>query len=128
MWEALGEMAANSVIGAPLDVRHELERQSDGLCEWSKTLDGFFEEADRTTMEIYTDIVNRFDGFMKVNSTKSGADPVVVALAAARQIPVVTYETMAKQTAAPKIPNVCQAMGIQCVSLVDVLRAEGIKL
>jgi hypothetical protein len=65
---------------------------------------------------------------MKVNSTKSGADPVVVAMAAAHGIPVVTYETLAKQNAAPKIPNVCNAMGIKCVSLVDVLRSEGAKL
>jgi hypothetical protein len=39
-----------------------------------------------------------------------------------------TYETMAKKDAAPKIPNGCSAKGIQCVSLVDVLRAENIKL
>lgn len=128
VWEALGDMAAGKVIGAPVDVRHELERQSDALCEWAKRLDGFFEEADRAAMEIYTDIVNRYEGFMKVNSTKSGADPVVVAMAVARGIPVVTYETLAKQNAAPKIPNVCNAMGIRCVSLVDVLRSEGAKL
>lgn len=128
VWDALNDLAAKRVIGAPVDVQHELERQSDALCDWSKSLDGFFEESDRRTMEIYTDIVNRFQGFLKVNSTKSGADPVVVAVAAARRIPVVTYETLAKQDAAPKIPNVCNALGIQCVSLVDVLRAEGIKL
>lgn len=128
LWEALHAMSAAGVIAAPVDVRIELERQSDGLSDWAKGLTGFFTEADRPVVEVYANVVNEFPGFMKVNSTKSGADPFVVAMAAVRGVPVVTYETMAKKDAAPKIPNVCSAMGIQCVSLVDVLRAEGIKL
>jgi hypothetical protein len=128
VWEALEQLARDGAIRAPVDVRHEFERQSDALCEWARSLHGFFEEADRRAMEIYTDVVNRHVGFLKVNSTKSGADPVVVAVAAARGVPVVTYETMAKQDAAPKIPNVCDSLGIRCVSLVDVLRSEGLRL
>ena len=41
---------------------------------------------------------------------------------------MVTYETMAKKDTALKIPNVCAARGLECVHLVDVLRAEGFKL
>lgn len=128
VWDALQGLAGDGVIKAPVDVRHELERQSDELCEWAKKLDGFFVEADRSAMEQYKDLVNRFDGFLKVNSTKSGADPVVVAMAAVHGVPVVTYETTAKQNAAPKIPNVCTAIGVQCVSLVDVLREAKVRL
>lgn len=127
VWEALEQLARDGIIRAPVDVRLELERQSDALCEWARRLDGFFEEADRPAMEIYAGVVNQYVGFLKVNSTKSGADPVVVAVAAARRVPVVTYETMAKQDAAPKIPNVCGSLGIRCVSLVDVLRSEGVR-
>jgi hypothetical protein len=65
---------------------------------------------------------------MKINSTKSGADPFVVAFAQVHGLPVVTYETLAKQNAAPKIPNVCAARGIECVDVVEVLRKEGFKL
>ncbi len=124
----MADLASAGAIAAPVDVRLELERQSDDLCEWSKTQNGFFVESDRAVLEVYTKIVNDFPGFMKVNSTKSGADPVVVAMAVVRGIPVVTYETRAKQNSAPKIPNVCDALGLNCVSLVDVLRAEGVKL
>lgn len=42
---------------------------------------------------------------------------------------MVTYETMDKQNAAPKIPNVCVARGLaDTASLVDVLRAGGFRL
>jgi hypothetical protein len=80
-------------------------------------------------MEVFTEIVNDHPDFMKINSTKSGADPFVVALAEVKDLTVVTYETMAKQNAAPKIPNVCVARGLgDTASLVDVLRAGGFRL
>jgi Domain of unknown function (DUF4411) len=40
----------------------------------------------------------------------------------------VTYETKAKQTQAPKIPNVCDARNLNVMTLVDVLRAEKFSL
>ncbi|OIT11698.1 hypothetical protein BL241_11535 [Ralstonia solanacearum] len=128
VWEKLEELAQAGAIVAPTDVRLELERQKDDLHDWAKSLPELFRDPDRPVMEAFAKIVNDHPDFMKVNSTKSGADPFVVALAEVHGIPVVTYETTAKQTAAPKIPNVCQARGIQCVSIVDVLRAEGFKM
>ena len=127
MWDALAIAAQDGLIAAPVDVRLELERQSDELCDWVKGLPNFFLEADRAVLVKFTEIVNDHPGFMKVDSTKSGADPVVVAMAAVRGVPVVTYETMAKKGAAPKMPNVCEACGVECVSIVDVLRGIGFK-
>ena len=127
LWEALTTLAEAGVIGAPIDVKIEIERQSDGLCDWVSSLSNFFVAPDRATIEAYAKIVNDYPGFLKVNSTKSGADPFVVATAEIFGVPVVTYETMAKKDVAPKIPNVCTALGIKHASLVDVLRAESVK-
>jgi hypothetical protein len=128
IWAKLEDLARAGRIVAPADVRLELERQKDDLHDWAKALPQLFREPDRAVMEAFTDIVNAHSDFMKVNSTKSGADPFVVALAEVHGFVVVTYETMAKKDAAPRIPNVCAGRGIECASLVDVLRAEGFKL
>ena len=72
--------------------------------------------------------MNAHPNFIKPGSTKSGADPFVVALAEVRVLTVATYETRAKKGAAPKIPDVCDARGVKCVQLVDVLRAVGFKM
>jgi hypothetical protein len=128
VWTKLEELAKAGVIVAPADVRLELEKQKDDLFAWAKGVPEMFHDADRAVMEVFTDIVNAHPDFMKINSTKSGADPFVVAFAQVHSLPLVTYETMAKQNAAPKIPNVCAARGIDCVELVDVLRGEGFKL
>lgn len=125
VWDKLVELVDAKVIIAPADVLLELEKQKDDLHKWASAAPDLFLAPDRAVMEVYKRIVNEHPGFMKINSTKSGADPFVVALAEVHHLPVVTYETMAKKEAAPKMPNVCTARRVQCVSLVDVLRAEG---
>jgi predicted DNA binding protein len=127
VWDKVEKLAENEEITAPADVLLELEKQKDDLHEWAKP--ELFETPDREVMEVFTEIVNDHPDFMKINSTKSGADPFVVALAEVKELTVVTYETMAKKNAAPKIPNVCAARGLgETASLVDVLRAGGFKL
>lgn len=128
VWKKLEELVGDGSVRAPVEVRRELERQSDKLFEWVCAAEGLFVELDADTAIKSKEIVNAFPTLVKPNSTKSQADPFVIALAEVSKVPVVTYETKAKQKDAPKIPNVCEARGLTCVSLVDVLRAEKFKL
>ena len=127
VWQKLESLADNGIIGAPVDVRIELEQQKDDLFEWAKAREAFFLPSDRPLLERAKDIVNAHPRLVNVNSTKSGADPFVIALAEIHGVPLITYETMSK-AATPKIPNVCAARGIRVFTLVDVLRAEGFAL
>lgn len=128
VWEKLDELIAVREIIAPQDVLLELEKQKDDLHGWASERPEFFIEPNREVMESYADIVNAYPGFMKVNSTKSGADPFVVATAEVHELSVVTYETHAKKDAAPKIPNVCDHRNIKFAQIVEVLRDSGFKL
>jgi hypothetical protein len=129
VWEELLRLADAGDIVAPRDVLLELGRQKDDLHDWAVNhAAAMFTEADRATIECVADIVNDHPDFMKVDSTKSGADPFVVGMAEAHGLTIVTYENMAKKDAAPRIPNVCQTRGLKWVQLVDVLRSSGFKL
>jgi hypothetical protein len=128
LWDALADLAQRHVICAPVEVRREIERQSDGLSKWAKKLPVLSEEADAAQMRLVRDIVNEHPGLVKPNSTKSQADPFVIAMAEANRVPVIAYETRAKRDAAPKIPNVCDARRISTVSFVEMLRAERVKV
>lgn len=128
VWEALDELVVGGRVIAPPDVRAEIERQNDGLADWIRVRSGMFLPVTRPLIERVTELVNDYPGFIKVNSTGSGADPFVVALAETEGVAVVTYESRAKKDQAPKIPNVCDGRGIDCVDLVHVLRAEGYSL
>lgn len=128
VWEKLKELADAGVIRAPTEVRIELERQSDGLTDWAGASRDLFLDLDRAQLVRVKEIVNKYPQLVKPNSTKSQADPFVITLADTVKVPVVTYEGRAKIGAAPKIPNVCDDLGIKYLSVVDVLRAEGFKL
>lgn len=128
VWDTLEKLAVAGVIASPVDVRLELEQQKDDLFAWAKGLNGFFVDSDKALLQRASDIINGHPGLIKPNSTKSGADPFVIAMAEVYGVPVVTYETAARNNAAPKIPNVCAVRGIQVVSLVEVLRGEGFRL
>lgn len=128
VWRKLEELVGNGSLRAPVEVRRELERQSDALYEWACTSEALFVELDAAQAIKSKEIVNAFPNLVKPNSTKSAADPFVIALAEVAGVPVVTYETKAKKTDAPKIPNVCEARKVQVMSIVDVLRAESFRL
>jgi len=127
VWPALEGLIAAGLVRASVEVRRELERQSDRLTEWATNVDGLFVELDAPQLAKVKEIVNAYPTLVKPNSTKSQADPFVIGLAevAGPEVKVVAYETMAKANQAPRIPNVCAARGIKVVTLVDVLRAEG---
>jgi hypothetical protein len=60
-------------------------------------------------------------------SDRSGADPFVVALARACGGVVVTEETR-RSIERPKIPGVCDAIGVRCIGLVDFVEEQGLDL
>ncbi|MBS0578515.1 MAG: DUF4411 family protein [Proteobacteria bacterium] len=127
VWEALEGLIATGAVRASIEVRRELERQSDALSDWTHRVDGLFVEVDEPQARKVKEIVNAYPDLVKPNSTKSQADPFVIALAelGGAGVKVVAYEGRAKANAAPRIPNVCAARRIEVVSMVDVLRAEG---
>lgn len=131
VWQKLEDLVLTNAIGAPEEVLIELSRQQDELHAWAEEREGMFIVPDRAHIEGMKKIINDFPGLVKVNSTKSSGDPWVIALAQIHKVPVVQYETRVKKNerrTAPKIPDVCDALGLKCVTLIDVLRAEGFKL
>ena len=56
---------------------------------------------------------------------RNRADPFVIAVASVRNAVVVTGEGSDGTENKPKIPFVCQRLGIECVKFVDVIRLEG---
>ena len=53
-----------------------------------------------------------------------GADPFVIALAKVEDLIVVTGERATNNLAKPKIPDVCNDMGIECINILDLMRRE----
>lgn len=59
------------------------------------------------------------------NTGQSGGDPWVIALAQDIQnCVVVTQEKFSRNKDRPKIPNVCENLGIECINLLELIKRE----
>jgi hypothetical protein len=127
LWEKLEGLVASGKVIAPDEVLRELERGSDSLLKWARRHKAMFRGPDRATETILAEIVNRFPAFLPERAVDGiWADPHVIALAKEQSATVVTAEKIAPFNAkSPKIPNVCQAFGIECIGLLELIRREG---
>ena len=127
LWQKIEQLAAQGVLIAPSEVLLELERGGDEIYRWARGQASLFVEPDEEVQGIVGEIVDRWPAFVPDDSHDGvWADPYVVALAAVRSGSAVTGEVAASLAARrPKIPNICQAMGIPCSNLLGLLRSRG---
>jgi len=110
----------------PKAVLNELEKKDDDLLSWAKLHSGkLIIEHDHAIQNTVTQIMADpvLQKLVDVNRDRSAADPFVVATAKTRELILVTQEDYGKKTAV-KIPNVCDALGVTHIKLVDLVIAE----
>jgi len=123
-WNQLDNLVEAGRLIASEEVRREIERKEDGLKEWAKERPQMFVGIDEEQQEIVREIVNDYPYMTKDFMARNRADVWVIALAKCREGRVVTEEPMGSSTR-PRIPFVCQGMGIEHDTLMDLIEAEG---
>lgn len=110
-------------------IEHELSKKDDRCHKWFKqnNLTGFFVELTDSVQNAVLDILKNPNYQRLVEDRKGtyGADPFVIALAKVEDLIVVTGERATNNLAKPKIPDVCNDMGIECINILDLMRREG---
>lgn len=120
-----------ALIGAgrlvtPKDVLIELEKKAGkdhGLYDWVKKSDAVL-ELDLPTIKEAKRITNAHRRLIEHKPGRSGADPIVIALASVKKATVVTKEGLSGKINKPKIPDVCNAEKIPYAGVLDVIRRE----
>jgi hypothetical protein len=123
-WSRLEQLIASEKIISPLDVLKELERRDDDLHAWAKKQRSMFVELDGDYLKRTVEITNKHSRLIEHKPGRSGADPLVIALAAVRGAAVVTMETYSSKANAPRIPNVCQAEGVACMNVLEFIKRQ----
>jgi hypothetical protein len=137
IWGGLDKLVEEERLIAPREVRDELKRMDD-IKLWTGERQGkMFLDLDQQQIDMAREI-GRIPGFVKPDKITPDADPYVIALALARQKSggaeplyeqdkhiVVTQEVPSGAGGKPKIPNVCHAYGLECISLIELFRREG---
>ena len=109
-------------LRATEEVLFELRAQDDELLAFVEDLDELFVEVDTAIQHEVRAILR--DHPRLLHAGRSGADPFVIALAKIHDATVVCEEGRGKLTV-PRIPDICDALGIRCIRLVDLVRENG---
>lgn len=123
LWRRFERLIADGRFLASDEVLRELNKKEDDLYSWAKAQPGLFIPLDEVLQVRVIEINNQFSSLTDTPTVMRGAaDPFVIALAAERNLAVVTAER--SKPTRPRIPDVCRALGIECITLVELFRRE----
>lgn len=132
-WEWLSQQVTNGVIGSASLVKDEIEWPTE-LVEWveAQEANGLFIDVSSPEIQIQFQKIAKWvmtQNFKPEHQAKflNGADPWIIAAAKVYNCKVVTQEVSGGAgTRKVKIPDVCNAVGVECMdtfSMTDELRA-----
>lgn len=125
VWANIEAMIAAGSIRAIDLVREELDAREDEVSGWARRQSGLFVPLTEDVQRNVRDVLAQHQRIIGVGSGRSGADPFVIALARVHGATVVTEETASRNLTKPKIPDVCQAMGVRHVNLLGFIQEQG---
>ena len=127
-WDKFHILAESKDVIAIELIGHELRTKDDGCYNWFKdnNLSYFFVEISIPVEKEVTEIL-RDPNYQKLVDDRKGtysADPFVIALAIVEGLIVVTGERASNNILKPRIPDVCNSIGIDCINILDLMRTE----
>jgi len=122
LWDKFEILVGNGHIKATELVREELNKKDDEVLKWVKALDLFI-EVDNEIQAIVKDIMKQYPKLVAEGGQRSYGDPFVIALAKQHGCAIVTAESGGSEKN-PKIPYVCRDMGIECITILELIRRE----
>lgn len=126
LWTKLDELVEAGRLISPEEIRDELKKKSDGVWSWAKKhRETMFAPLDEDLMSVVSEVLEAYPRLVDRRRNRSGGDPFVVALAKLREATVVSEEDFSgKLDKGPRIPDVCEALKIPCIKILDLIRRE----
>jgi len=124
-WDRYEELIDSGEAVAIDEVFLELEKRDDELCRWARTRKQMFMSAEEDVQLALKDVLGLSEKMLGSQKGRNAADPWVIALAKARSLTVVTMELSSGNLAKPKIPDVCSALGVQCINVIGLAQEQG---
>jgi hypothetical protein len=126
-WENLSTLIENNDVVSVEEVKQELKRQDDPLSRWCGRFGNLFLPLTTQVQQEASSILGRYPALINPRGIRSGADPWVIAVAKVHTLTVVTFERGSTNPSPgkPKIPDVCNREGINCIFIPEFIRAQG---
>lgn len=117
-------IAAGNLI-ATHEVLVELERKTgDEVHAWAISQPRLFLPTGEIIQAAALGVLELYPNLIDPDATEPQADPFVIALAKVRNCSVVSGEKANNKAGRPKIPNVCKALSIPCLTLLEFFEEQ----
>ena len=126
-WTYLTMKAADQSIASTRFVLGELETASDQLAAWAlEVSETLFRDPSQEVQDTYRRVVDSVQATPRlapqhIRKFLAGADPWLIAHAATDGGRIVTFEKAEPRSKKPKIPDVAQIFGVECINMYDLL-------
>ena len=121
LWQNVEERVNGSDIIASEEVYVEVQKKDDDLHEWMKQRKFMLIPANESVQGCVAQVLRTYPRLVDTLKGRSQADPFVIATAVETGSVVVTGESVGTATR-PRIPFVCQQLGIRCITFLDMIR------
>lgn len=127
LWDRIDELIIDGKLRATEEVLFELKKKTDEVYKWAKSKSALFVPIDDDIQIAVANILQKHERLVDARKNRSAADPFVIALAQLNDCTVVTAEQPSNNLSKPRIPDVCLALNIPSINLLQLVREEGWK-
>lgn len=128
LWEKMDRLVADGRFLLSDEVFDEASKRDAAAKDWCKDRkDQLVVPTDAEVVEAVREVLNDFPLMVKAMKNRDRADPFVIAVARLKGTTVLTGEGSDGSEKRPKIPFVCQRLGIDCIRFTDLIEEEGWK-
>lgn len=124
LWKEMEQLIAGGRLCAPDEICKEVIKRTNTAAHWIKTQSGLCVPTSSAHFVETQRIVGQFTNLVKTARGKSGGDPWLIAVAKLHGHIIVTEERKQNDMNNPRIPDVAEALGIECVSLKQLIEKE----
>jgi hypothetical protein len=121
LWQNVEERIDGCDIISSEEVYVEVQKKDDDLHEWMKQRKFMLIPANESIQRRVAEVLASYPRLVDTLKGRSQADPFVIATSIETGSIVVTGESVGTATK-PRIPFVCQQLGVRCITFLDMIR------
>ena len=123
-WDRMDALISAERLIAPVEVMIEMKKKSEELHAWLKARQWMFRELDDAVQIEAAKVLAQFPRLVGEKKLRTSADPFVIALSRVEGLALVTDEKPTGSMSRPNIPDVCSALSMKTMGVLDLIKAE----